>query len=152
MPFRDKAIALERYAGAIVLVLCALVVLIVGWSYPLGSIRQMGAGYFPRIIGFLMLGFGLLCLLSDIRYRPDPVGGMHWRNIGFVAVSVMAFAALIDKAGLVPATFVAVLLSQYADRMARPVDAVIYTLLVCLGAWLLFIQILGLPLAAFGRG
>jgi hypothetical protein len=152
MPFHTLFTSPERHLGSLALLVCATFVLVVGWSYPAGSITQMGPGYFPRIIGVLMLGFGALCLLSELREEKAQPSQMHWRNIGFTAVSVLAFAALIDKAGLVPATFAAVLLSKFADNAARPVDAVIYTLFVCLGAWVLFIQILGLPLAAFGRG
>ena len=152
MPFQSTFTAWERHFGSIALLICATCVLVIGWDYPAGSITQMGPGYFPRIIGFMLLGFGVLSLISEFGAEREAPSRMHWRNIGFTAASVLAFAALIDKGGLVPATFVAVLLSKFADRAARPLDAVIYTLFVCAGAWLLFIQILGLPLAAFGRG
>ncbi|WP_420566818.1 tripartite tricarboxylate transporter TctB family protein [Thalassovita sp.] len=152
MPFQNAHAPWERHLGSIALLVCAISVLAIGWSYPAGSITQMGPGFFPRIIGFLLLGFGTLSLISEFKTTSEAPGRVHWRNIGFTAASVLAFAGLIDKGGLVPATFVAVMLSKFADRDARPLDAAIYTSLVCLGAWLLFIQILGLPLAAFGRG
>lgn len=152
MSLQQKIARYEPWAGSLALIITACVVLVVGWSYTPGKLTQMGPGYFPRIIGICLLGFGVLSLVMDVRTAQVQTGGVHWRNLAFVTASIVAFVALIDRAGLIPATFAAVALATFGDRQARLVDTLIYTLCVAALAWLLFIQVLGLPLAAFGRG
>ncbi|RPE62945.1 tripartite tricarboxylate transporter TctB family protein [Pacificibacter maritimus] len=147
-----KFARLEPMFGSLALIVAACFVLGIGWGYSAGKLTQMGPGYFPRIVGFALLGFGALSLYSDVTNPTVSNTRFEWRNLAFVCASILTFAALIDRAGLVPATFVSVALATIADSQNSVKSTLIYTLCVCLFAWGLFIHVLELPLSAFGRG
>ncbi len=63
---------------------------------------------------------------------------------------VAAFALLVERAGLVPATFAATLLAGLAPSDAVPVRAVVHAAVVTVVIAVLFLLLLAQPLRAFG--
>ncbi len=121
-------------------------------GYPLGRVSDMGPGFVPiwTAIGLVMLGGAIL--VADLRPGAGlAVPAIHWRGLALISASVLAFAALIHPAGLVPAIFVAVALSKLADRTNRPLTILIYSVLTALAGWGLFLVLLELPIRAFWR-
>ena len=44
----------------------------VALSYPFGNVQQMGPGFFPRILGAILVGFGVVTLVRGLRSgEPD---------------------------------------------------------------------------------
>jgi len=135
-----------------VLLLAALVMLFFAWSYPTGTLNQMGPGFIPQTIGIMLSCLALAIIVLDVR-APDSelAGDTQWRGLIFISAAIILFAVLVDVAGLVPSMFLAVAVSMFADKQARPLAVLIYTITAtCLG-WLLFIVGLELPIPAFWR-
>lgn len=143
---------LSRALSGGVLLAVGLGMLVIGSSYPVGQLTQMGPGYVPRAIAIFICVIAAAIIVIDLRgtgtSRSD---GLHWRGIIFVSAAMLIFAALVDVAGLVPSMFLAVAVSMFADRQARPATVLIYTVLATLAGWLLFLVILELPIPAFWR-
>lgn len=142
---------LMRAASGATLIVSGLVMLAVCWSYPLGSLTQMGPGFIPRVIAIAITIMGTGVLWVDLKEksgaRPEP---MPWRGVLMVSVAVCVFSALITVAGLVPTMFLTVAISMLADANARPLGIVIYSSIATLVSWFVFLVGLGLPITAFG--
>ena len=150
-PGGDGSIWQHAVSGG-VLVVFGLAILVVSWDYHLGSLRDMGPGYMPRIIALGLVGIGLGVLVSDLRGTVQPHDEpAHWRALVFISAAVLIFVALIEPAGLIPAMFCAVAASKLANSRSGLVSIVIYSAAVTFAGWLLFIVALGLPLTVFGR-
>lgn len=113
----------------------------------LGSLRRMGPGAFPLLVGGILALLSLICLLQNVRRpletkKPDPLA-----VIGICA-AVAIFAFLSPRFGVLPATAIAV----FAAGSVIPGFAWPYRLLLSLivsgGVWLIFVQGLGMPLIA----
>lgn len=111
----------ERGFWAGVLFLCCGVFFMAfAQRYPIGTAGDMGAGYFPAIVG------GLLALLGIVRMalaslRPDgPVSGLEWRPLIFVIGSILFFGLTVRTLGIVLTTAIVVGLTSLAAKGARP--------------------------------
>ena len=49
--------------------------LIHGTKYTIGTAARMGPGYFPRILGIMMVVIGLVLVFRSLRTKGDPVPG-----------------------------------------------------------------------------
>ncbi|SFZ81426.1 Tripartite tricarboxylate transporter TctB family protein [Devosia enhydra] len=116
-------------------------------GYPLGTLHRMGPGFFPLVLGFILAGLGLVILLGA---GTQTLGAakVAWRPLGFISAAILAFGLLIGPFGLLPATFVAALLSAFADASSRPLPVVVYSAVLTAGVWAVFVLVLGIPFTA----
>ncbi|QKV20164.1 tripartite tricarboxylate transporter TctB family protein [Oricola thermophila] len=142
----------RRVTGGAALVAFGAAMLAISWSYPAGTVVQMGPGYMPHLISAGIMLFGAVIVLADLRgMEAFDAGPMQFRALGFVSAAIAIFVVLIEPAGLVPAMFCAVAVSMLADNRTRLPGILIYSSAVTLAGWFLFIVALGLPLSVFGR-
>ena len=104
-----------------------------GWGYGVGSLTNMGSGFFPVALGFGMVLMGVL--MAVIRTAPDShaaaLPGAHeirapdWRGAAAIMVAVALFILLADRAGLAPATFACVFVGALGTSTTRLVEAAV---------------------------
>ena len=143
---------MEDLIAGLVTALIGVFIIFEASGYKLGTLRSMGPGYFPRILGLAMVGFGALIaspLSAPVGQRPQETAG--WTSLILLASSFVAFALLVESAGLIPATFGAVLLAALADiKMRRkPVYALALAAATAVACYLIFGLALGLQMSAF---
>lgn len=116
-------------------------------GYPMGTPRRMGPGFFPFSLGVLMVGLSLLVLLVEGRgvSKPD-MPRPAWRALIWVMLSIAAFAALAERAGLAPAVMASVLLSARADDSLTLLSSLVLGAVCAAMASGLFVLALGLPM------
>jgi hypothetical protein len=120
-----------------------------GGSYPIGTARQMGPGYFPVVLGALMIALGLGLWAEGFRAGAEPAERPQLRALLAVLAGIGAFAVLVERAGLVPGTLALVIISSAAARAPRLLPTLILAVAVSGLSVLVFRQFLGLPLPAF---
>ena len=115
----------------------------------------MEAGYFPLILGILLgvLGLGVAFVDSRRPFRSEGVADERslkdsLRPLAVLSVAVLAFALLIERFGLGPATFVSVFVSTLADRSLRLPKALIVSACVTALCILIFRVGLGIQVRA----
>ena len=66
----------KDFLAGLIFVAFGIAAIVLGSGYPLGTAARMGPGYFPRILGILLivLGGALRCARSRSRERLFPVG------------------------------------------------------------------------------
>jgi len=119
------------HLGGALLVAVGLGVVVAGRGYDMGTLRQMGSGFLPVVLGVLMTIVGL-ALLATTPWRrvAEPAaesapGGEHahlagpvvqWRGWLCILAAVAAFVVLGAHGGLVPAAFASVFIAALGDR------------------------------------
>lgn len=140
----------DLWAGAIYIAFGAAAVLI-GRDYPLGSGARMGPGYFPAMLGWLLIAIGALALARSLLREGLPIGAIAWRPLALVTGGTVLFGLLLRPAGAVPALAVLLVVSALASRQSR---ADLPTLLAFAGlvafCVAVFIKGLGVPMPVLG--
>lgn len=138
---RDKS----DVAFALVIVLFGLYVAWSGVELSIGRLARIGPGFFPLVLGVAIaaLGIGVLFEPRDAEEKGSP----NLRALLFVSLALLAFAWLVERAGLFPATAALVLLVAAGSR-DRPSLLGILGLIggLCTVGYVLFVWVLGLPL------
>lgn len=133
---------------ALLLAGLGITVILVGRGYPQGTLTAMGPGFLPVLLGSVLL---LLALPLLWRAAPQSLPAVPWRPVVCVASGMLAWAVLAEPLGFFPAAWAQIALSAFALPQAERRKDLLVALLLSIGAWLLFVRALGLPLPAFGR-
>jgi hypothetical protein len=90
---------------------------IYGSQYTMGTAARMGAGFFPAILGWILVALGLLIALPACWRRGEAVV-VQWSNLIWSVLGVVAFAAMLKAVGVVVASFATCLITLMPARMA----------------------------------
>ena len=85
----------------------------------IGSLSQMGAGFFPLALCVILFALGAAILLKA---RPDEGAStpVNWRATLLVASAPVAFGLTVRSLGLLPALLISVALAVFASRKVAP--------------------------------
>jgi hypothetical protein len=116
-------------------------------DYGMGTLRRMGAGFFPTVLGWTGIGLGaLICLRAVLARDLEPLPATRLRRLTFVTAAFVTFGLAIDQLGLPLTVFVTSLIGSLADSETQRREAVLLALVLAAGISALFVGLLGLPL------
>lgn len=110
-------------------------------NYDMGTLVRMGPGYFPLILGVVLMFFGALVLITPSNSDDSEMKLPAKRQIMswlIIVTGIMAFMVLGKYGGLVPATFVLIFVAALADRSNSLVAALTLAALVTIAAVVVF--------------
>lgn len=126
-----------------------LLVIAESWTYPMGTARDMGPGYFPTVAGSALVLLGIAITVIEGRVpRDEDVEFIHFRQIALLLGSILIFAGLVEPFGLAPATFAAVFLAALADRSSSLLFAAVLGCIVTAASVVAFVYGLGVQIPA----
>lgn len=134
--------------GALLAVIGVLFAWYAASHYQLGTLRSMGPGMFPMGLGLLLALLGVMQIVPAL-LRPGTMPKIRIWSPLFVLLGVAAFALVIRPFGLLPAILAVAIISSFAELRIRPLTLALQSLLMCLGAWLIFRVGLGLHITMF---
>jgi hypothetical protein len=114
----------DFWSGALFIAV-GIAAIVLGSHYALGTAARMGPGYFPRILGILLIALGAILALRATRTRGDPIARVHWRPTLIVLGSVVLFGAIVRPLGVALSTVILIVTSSAASREFRPREALI---------------------------
>ena len=135
----------DFYAGLLFAAI-GLADLVIVRSYPLGSASRMGPGYFPRILGILLLALGVLLSVCGIRYGGEPMAVWRWRPLCIILLSVWVWGLAAQWLGLVVASLALVFLSSVASEEFGWREALVSSAIQAVAVVAVFVLGLGVPL------
>lgn len=85
----------------------------------IGSLSQMGPGFFPFSLGIVLMLVGAAIAIKSIAAGVS-IGGerrtFEWKAWLLICISIVSFIVLAKYVGLIAATFSIVFISAFADR------------------------------------
>ena len=141
----------DFYAGVMFFTF-GLIAMILAFGFPLGTAARMGPGYFPRVLGGIMMVLGLILSLRSFRLQGSPITPFAWKAIALVLGGVCIFGAIVIQAGLVVATTVLIVISGYASKEFNIKESLISSVLLSVVAVLMFVVGLKLQFPIFPWG
>ncbi len=118
-------------------------------DYSVGSARNMGPGYFPNLLGYVLLAIGAGMGARGLWAKGEGIRINSLRPVVMVSGAVLAFAFALKPLGLVPALAALVFISCLGSREFRVRSALMLFIVLAAIATVLFVRILGLPLPLF---
>ena len=145
----------KSLASGGILFVVGLVVFIGSWSYEIGSLRRMGPGYFPMLLGAALCMFAVLIVgleffnkknKSAESSKTEDIDGIALRPMIMLPVAILLFALLLESWGLVPAVFACVTAAGLAEKQNRWPLVLLIAVSTVLFTSLVFVYALGVPL------
>lgn len=120
--------------------------LFIARNYQFGSSLRMGPGYFPTVLGALLVLFGLYFVGQGLRSNAEKLEGT-WslRALIILPLSLVLFGLLIDRAGFIPAMLALIIGSATASTQFRLVEVLLFSVILTFSCVVVFIWLLGLP-------
>lgn len=123
-------------------------ILFVVWSreYQFGTSQRMGPGYFPTVLGILLIALGILVALPTIRANAPKteIGNIGWRGLLIVLGSVALYAYLLPWLGFVISMVLLVVISATASNEFRPKETLISVVVLGVASYFVFVKGLSL--------
>jgi hypothetical protein len=138
----------DFWAGTFLLAVGAAA-MFVARRYTFGSSLRMGPGYFPNILGGLLILFGLYFLVVSRRRGEKIEGAWSLRALIVLPLSLVLFGVLIDRAGFVPAMLVLIFCAATASTEFKLVEVLLFSVFLTALAAAVFVWGLGLPYPLF---
>ncbi len=134
----------------LIYIACGTAALIISGDYELGTARNMGPAYFPRILGALLIIIGLIALLRSFFKSGTPLGEFAVRGLILVVGATVLFGIIARGAGLIIALPVLIIVSAYASHQFRLPSTLALAAGLTLFCILVFLKGLGVPLPVLG--
>ena len=94
--------------------------LVISGRYALGTAARMGPGYFPRILGLLLIAIGIVLAVRATRTAGGSLPRFQWRPLVVVLGSVVMFGAVVHIVGVALSTVMLIVAASAASREFRP--------------------------------
>jgi Tripartite tricarboxylate transporter TctB family len=146
---RYRSLKSTDFVGGVLTIGLSLGVLFVSQGYGFGSVLSMGPGFFPTLLGLLLLGLGTCLLVRGAAGQSESVNVPRIQPIIFIASAIALFSFTLLRLGLVPATIVLVVVSSMASRERKAKIVAISASCMAVFTYLIFIKGLAMNLYAF---
>jgi hypothetical protein len=126
-------------AGAIYFVV-GIVFVIMARQYEIGTATNMGPGYFPSLLGFVLIGLGLAAMIKGMRAKVhDPISSHRLEPLLLILASIVSFGFLVERAGLVIATLVCLFFACFRRALAHPIEFLVMFAVLAVFDYVVFV-------------
>jgi len=140
----------DFWAGAIYVAL-AFAVFWFGAGLERGTSARMGPGYFPMVLGAILALLGLASVVRSFVRPGEAIEPITWKPLAFILGATVLFGLLLERAGVVIALAILIVVSAMASRYSRPsvasIGALVGIVVFCV---LVFVKGLGVPMPLLG--
>jgi hypothetical protein len=109
-----------------------------------GTFESMGPAMFPRVLSLLLGAGGIFLVVKSLLRNGEPIEKLSLRGPILVTAGIITFALTIRTFGLAIAGMLALIISGFATKEARPREVVIFALAITAGCIILFRYLLGM--------
>jgi hypothetical protein len=145
--------AVTDILAGLIFVAFGLAFAITSLRYELGTLLRMGPGYFPLVLGGILVFLGLLIVAKGFvsgSSAEGRLGSVPWRALLLIVLAVLFFGLTVRGLGLVPTTAVTALLTALASYRTGILAAVAVAAGLTLLCVLVFVLALQLRLPLVG--
>ncbi len=120
-------------------------------SYDIGTLRQMGPGFFPLVLGGVLAVLGVLIVIPALM-RESEKRPIAWREMLAVSAALLVFGLLLDRVGIAITTPLTVLLATSVAPHKGIVWRLALAAIITVLTWAVFVFALKMPLPVWPRG
>ena len=138
----------DFWAGVMFIVFGCLFAGVALTSYKMGTAARMGPGYFPFVLGALLVILGAIITLTSFRAKNKgpAVDKFYWRPVFWVLGSIVLFGLTLKIIGALLAGIMVVVVSGFGSQEFRLRDMVLLGLGLTAFCAAVFVWGLGLPI------
>lgn len=114
-------------------------------QHEMGSAMRMQSGWFPTVLGRILVLFGVLLVFRGLRSKDQSILVWSWRPLACVAAALLLFGFLLPRVGLIPALVALLFTSAAGGREFEFGEVLALTLVLTAFAVGVFIYLLKLP-------
>lgn len=118
----------------------------VGSTYSMGTAQRPGTGVLPRILAYCLMASGILLSIQALLQEGPKLDAWAWRPLIMITLATIAFAFLIDTAGLVVAMLVSMTLAALGTHETKWKEFAMFSVLMLVIGIGIFIVGLGMPI------
>jgi len=118
-------------------------------DYPFGSALRMGPGYFPTVLGGMMIAFGIAVLLMGVSNNEKMKGTWSWRALIMLPIATGVFGFVMEEWGFLPAMLLLIPMAAASGNQFKWGEVILLTIGLTVLCTLVFIYGLGLPYPLF---
>jgi hypothetical protein len=154
-------------AGGLFLLAIGVIGFAGGYNLPTGTLSGIGSGLVPKSVAVLVGAFGVLLIVQGLMVEGDRLERWHLRGPVFVLGGVILFALVIRGStldfggvlgipvlasvkipglGLIVAGPLSVIVSSFAEKTTKPLEIVIFAIVITVLSGILFKELLNLPI------
>ena len=119
--------------------------MIISRDYPMGSALRMGPGYFPMVLGGIMVAFGIYVMIRGLINTEEVKGNWSLRALFILPLATVIFGVLMEEAGFIPALVALIFISAAAGDQFKWIEVLVMAIALTAACVGLFIYGLGLP-------
>jgi putative tricarboxylic transport membrane protein len=136
----------QDYAGGVFMLFLATIAITGSLKLNFQTTTGVGPGMMPRALGVMVAVMGIVLILQSFFVKGEGLDKWSLRGIVFVLGAALIFSWTIRPLGLLIAGPLAVIFAGFADRDTRPLEIIIYAVVLTVLCWLLFSLALRLPI------
>ena len=138
----------DFWAG-VFFILTGAAAMIISRDYPMGSALRMGPGYFPTVLGGIVVVFGIYVLIKGIINNEKVVGNWSLRALIVLPIATWIFGVMMETVGFIAALAVLMYTSAIASKEFKFLEVTIMAVVMVIVCTGVFIYGLGLPYPLF---
>ncbi|MDP1991033.1 MAG: tripartite tricarboxylate transporter TctB family protein [Syntrophales bacterium] len=119
--------------------------MLISRDYRFGSALRMGPGFFPTVLGGILILFGICITAVGLKSGEKIQSSVSLRALVLLPFSLVLFGILMELAGFIPALVALVFVSAASGREFKFVEVMLLTVVMTVASAALFIWGLGLP-------
>ena len=134
----------DVWAGLMLIVVGSAAMFIAS-GYRFGSALRMGPGFFPTLLGAMLIVFGICIMMQGLRSSERIQENLSIRALILLPLSLVIFGLLIETTGFIPSIVALIFLSAAAGKEFKIVEVLFLTVVLTVASTALFIWGLELP-------
>lgn len=114
----------KDFLSGLMFIAFGLIALYFGRHLAVGTAVRMGPGYVPRALSYILLALGGIICVFALVSPGEPVEAPKWKPITLVTIGILAFAALFERTGMLPALVALVGISSLANEEFKVMEVI----------------------------
>lgn len=126
-------------------------------SYEMGETSRMGPGYFPLLLGIILVILGIAITIQSMVIKTidgEKIGSWAWRPLLFIIGANVAFGILLTglpsiklpSMGMILGIYALTIIASLASRQFKIGEVLILATVLAVGSYLVFVLLLKLQL------
>jgi hypothetical protein len=102
----------KDFLSGVLFIAFGLLAMYFGRNLQMGTTVRMGPGYVPHMLAYIMMALGGIIVVIALFTESEKTEAPRWKPITMVTIGIICFAFLFERAGLLPALAVLILIAS----------------------------------------